>query len=62
MSNQLLIGKILVLNGKNNHKYINKQAIKGGYTYNYRNFEIVLSKKVKNNIFDHPKLQNIWAV
>lgn len=55
MINQLLNEKALVLNGKNNHKHVFKQAVKGGYTHLFINPEIALFKKFKKNIFDDPE-------
>lgn len=58
MINRKSNGKALVLNGENNHKYINKQAAKGGYTHIFTSPEIALSKKFKKNILDDPEFMD----
>lgn len=52
MINHLSNEKALVLNGKNNHKHVFKQAVKGGYTHFFTSSEIALFKKFKKNIFN----------
>lgn len=54
MINQLPNKRALVLNDKNNYKHVYKQAAKGSYTHIFTNFEVVLPKKFKKNIFDDP--------
>lgn len=54
MINQIPNGKAFVLNGENNHKHIQKQAAKGGYTHIFTSSKIALSKKFKKNILNDP--------
>lgn len=58
MINQLPNKKTLILNSKNNHKHIHKQAIMEGYTYIFTSLEIVFFKKFKKNIFNKPKFND----
>lgn len=53
MINQIPNGKALLLNGKNNPKYIYKQAAKSGYTYIFTSPQITLSKKFEKNILNN---------
>lgn len=55
MINQLPNGKVLVLNSKNNHKYVHKLAAKRSYTYIFISSEIDFFKKLKKNIFNDPE-------
>lgn len=58
MINQLSNGKTLVLNDKNNYKYIYKQAVIRGYTYIFTSSKIALSKKFKKNVLNNPEFTN----
>lgn len=47
MINQILHGKAIILNGKNNQKYIQQKIANKGYTHVFTSPEIALSKKFK---------------
>lgn len=52
MINQKPNAKALILDDKNNHKYIHQQVAKGGGIHIFTSLEIALSKKFKKNILD----------